>query len=175
MNSGDAKSRFDKVYAANFSLIYKVAYGVTSNRDSAEELSQEAFIRYYERIDTLPDGDEALYWLIRVVRNLSYNHEKRRGRETRAYQKFHHEPKKELVNEGERGVLKEETKSEVRKALETLPENLRTVLVMKEYGSMNYKEIGESLGISEGNVKIRVFRARKQLAEQIKKGDVYVP
>ena len=45
-----------------------------------------------------------------------------------------------------------------------LPEKLRVVLIFKEYGEMNYKEIGRVLGISEGNVKVRVFRAREQLA-----------
>jgi len=41
---------------------------------------------------------------------------------------------------------------------------LRMVLILKEYGDMNYKEIGKVLGISEGNVKVRVFRARERLA-----------
>jgi len=48
--------------------------------------------------------------------------------------------------------------------LEKLPENLRIVLILKEYGGLNYKEIGRSLGISEGNVKVRVFRARERLS-----------
>ena len=45
---------------------------------------------------------------------------------------------------------------------------------MKEYSDMNYKEIGEALGISEGNVKVRVFRAREQLAKLIGEEDVYL-
>jgi RNA polymerase sigma-70 factor (ECF subfamily) len=45
-----------------------------------------------------------------------------------------------------------------------LPENLRIVLTLKEYAEMNYREIGRVLGISEGNVKVRVFRARERLA-----------
>jgi len=52
----------------------------------------------------------------------------------------------------------------VVEALEQLPENLRIVLVLKEYGELNYKEIGRALGISEGNVKVRVFRARERLS-----------
>jgi len=48
-------------------------------------------------------------------------------------------------------------------ALEKLPDNLRTVLVLKEYSEMNYREIGQALGINEGNVKVRVFRARERL------------
>ena len=61
-------------------------------------------------------------------------------------------------------MLKKETREEVREALDKLPENLRIVLILKEYGELNYKEIGRSLGISEGNVKVRVFRARERLS-----------
>jgi RNA polymerase sigma-70 factor (ECF subfamily) len=61
-------------------------------------------------------------------------------------------------------LVKKETSEEVQQALEKLPENLRMVLILKEYADMNYKEIGKTLGISEGNVKVRVFRARERLA-----------
>jgi RNA polymerase sigma-70 factor (ECF subfamily) len=52
-----------------------------------------------------------------------------------------------------------------------LPENLRMVLVLKEYGLLNYKEIGRVLGISEGNVKVRVFRAREALLSLFREGN----
>ena len=49
-----------------------------------------------------------------------------------------------------------------------IPYNLRVVLILKEYGKMSYKEIGAALGISEGNVKVRVFRGREKLAKLLK-------
>jgi RNA polymerase sigma factor (sigma-70 family) len=66
---------------------------------------------------------------------------------------------------GEKEVLKDEAKGIIKEALLELPYNLRVVLVLKEYGKMNYKEIGAALGISEGNVKVRVFRGRERLAK----------
>ena len=62
----------------------------------------------------------------------------------------------------------------MQEALNTLPENLREVIVLREYGDLNYKEIGKILGITEGNVKIRMFRAREQLAKLIGEDDVYL-
>ena len=56
----------------------------------------------------------------------------------------------------------------MQRALQRLPEKMRTVLVLKEYGQLNYKEIGSILGITEGNVKVRVFRARERLLELLK-------
>jgi RNA polymerase sigma-70 factor (ECF subfamily) len=52
---------------------------------------------------------------------------------------------------------------------------MKEVLVLREYGDLNYKEIGEALGITEGNVKVRVFRAREQITKMIGEGDVYMP
>jgi RNA polymerase sigma-70 factor (ECF subfamily) len=55
------------------------------------------------------------------------------------------------------------------------------VLILREYGELNYRKIGQVLGISEGNVKVRVFRARERLAallkaeERFRKDDSYVP
>ena len=56
-----------------------------------------------------------------------------------------------------------------------LPEKLRMVLILREYAELNYKEIGRVLGITEGNVKVRIFRAREQLAKLIGENDVYLP
>jgi RNA polymerase sigma-70 factor (ECF subfamily) len=51
---------------------------------------------------------------------------------------------------------------------------LKEVLILKEYADLNYKDIGAQLGISEGNVKVRVFRAREQLSKIIGENDVYL-
>ena len=67
-------------------------------------------------------------------------------------------------------LLKQETKAEIQEALGKVPENLRVVLILKEYAEMNYKEIGRILGISEGNVKVRIFRARERLAVLLRGG-----
>ena len=48
-------------------------------------------------------------------------------------------------------------------------------MILREYAELNYKEIGRVLGITEGNVKVRVFRAREQLAKLIGEDDVYLP
>jgi len=65
-------------------------------------------------------------------------------------------------------IVKNEASDELRRNLDKLPEKSRTVLVLKEYGLLNYKEIGRVLGIAEGNVKVRVFRAREALAAMMR-------
>lgn len=170
-----AEQEFDDIYHQFFPVLVKIVYRITGSVSVSEDLCQEAFIRYYERRDKLPGGDQAKYWLIRVVKNLAYNHEKRKGRERVAYEKYYHEPKRDATNDGEKTILEDESKKAVQEALMKIPYKLRTVLILKEFGELDYKDIAASLKISEGNVKVRVFRARKLLGEILEKGDVYVP
>jgi len=159
----EASKEFRRLYETVFPILFRVAYRITCSEEAAEDLCQEAFFRLHEKEMVFPSPDEAKYWLIRVVKNASLNYAKRKVRERKAYQKAFREDTR-TVETGENTLLKKETRQEVREALDKLPDNLKIVLILKEYGELNYKEIGRSLGISEGNVKVRVFRARERLA-----------
>jgi RNA polymerase sigma-70 factor (ECF subfamily) len=154
---------FRRLYDTVFPVIFKVAYRVTNSGEAAEDLCQEAFFRLYEKNMVFPNPDEAKYWLIRVVKNAALNYAKRKERERKAYQRAFKESER-TEETGEGLLIRKETREEIREALEQLPENLRMVLILKEYGELNYREIGRVLGISEGNVKVRVFRARERLS-----------
>ena len=153
---------FKDLYNSTFPVLFRVAFRVTNSREAAEDLCQESFFRLYERNMVFPNPEEAKYWLIRVVKNAALNYAKRKDRERKAYQRAFREDHRQQET-GEALLVKKETSAEVQSALDKLPENLRMVLILKEYADMNYKEIGKTLGISEGNVKVRVFRARERL------------
>jgi RNA polymerase sigma-70 factor (ECF subfamily) len=148
-----------------------VAYRIANSEEAAEDLCQDAFFRLYEKDMDFPSLDDAKYWLIRVVKNAALNYAKRKERERKAYQKAFREDTR-VQETGEAVVLKKEMRAEIQEALNQLPENLRVVLVLKEYAELNYKEIGRALGISEGNVKVRVFRARERLANMFESGNI---
>jgi len=153
---------FQRLYDSAFQLLLRVAFRITNSWEAAEDICQESFFRLYEKNMVFPNQDEAKYWLIRVVKNAALNYAKRKERERKAYQRaFREDHRQEDTGEGL--LVKKETSEEVKNALKKLPENLRMVLILKEYADMNYKEIGKTLGISEGNVKVRVFRARERL------------
>jgi RNA polymerase sigma factor (sigma-70 family) len=162
-----SKVSFDTVYETLFPIIYRIAYRIVGEGSAAEDVSQEAFIKYYERETPLPDLNQTKYWLIRVVKNLSYNYEKKKARERKIFLKLKEESS-QVTESGEKDVIKKEIKKNVQEALQELPYNLRVVLVLKEYGGLSYKEIGSIVGISEGNVKVRVFRGREKLAKVLK-------
>jgi RNA polymerase sigma-70 factor (ECF subfamily) len=158
----DGEEAFRALYTGVFPILFRVAFRIAGSEEAAEDLCQEAFFRYHEKDMAFPNPEEAKYWLIRVVKNSALNYAKRKDRERKAYQRAFREDHR-TVETGEVHLVKKETREEVEEALNALPEKFRTVLVLKEYGGLNYKEIGRTLGISEGNVKVRVFRARERL------------
>jgi len=159
----NSELEFKRLYDSAFPILFRVAYRVTNSAEAAEDICQESFFKLYEKNMVFPNMEEAKYWLIRVVKNAALNYAKRKDRERKAYQRAFKEDTRQ-VETGEGILVKKEASEEIQKALKLLPENLRMVLILKEYAEMNYKEIGRVLGISEGNVKVRVFRARDRLA-----------
>jgi RNA polymerase sigma-70 factor (ECF subfamily) len=164
---------FDVVYETLFPTIYRVSLRVTGDREVAEDLCHDAFIKLMERSDLLVDIEQSKYWLIRVVKNLSLNYEKRRNREKAAYSKLSR-LSVATTESSEKQMIREETRTDVQGVLNALPYNLRAPLVFREYADLSYKEIGAILGISESNVKVRIFRARERVAKALAEGDAYV-
>jgi RNA polymerase sigma factor (sigma-70 family) len=167
--SGASRSRcpsFDAVYALLFPVIYRVSLRVTGSREAAEDLCHESFIRYLQHSPPLADIDQAKYWLIRVVKNLSLNYEKRRRRERVAGARLR-QLSVGFSESSERALVRAETRTGVQRALDTLPYTLRAPVVFREYGGLSYKEIASVMGITENNVKVRIFRARERLEKAL--------
>ncbi|HOI22788.1 MAG: RNA polymerase sigma factor [Spirochaetia bacterium] len=184
---------FKTIYEENVDMLLRVALRISNSTEAAEDIVHDAFGKLVEKKLVFPSGNDAKYWLIRVVKNAAINYAKRKGRETRAYEKWWRSEASPVENveagaltiketgteagiqpSVEEDVLRGETARELRRCLNLLPEKLREVLVLKEYGGMNYKEIGKVLGISEGNVKVRAFRAREALLKRMKGEDSHV-
>jgi len=185
-----AEMDFRTIYEENSDMLLRIAYRITNSTEAAEDVVHDAFGKMLQNHMAFPTNADAKYWLIRVVKNAAINYAKRKGRETKAYEKWWRSEGKpvEDVEAGsisltetgsdagiqtsaEEDLLKKESAAEVRKALEALPERLKVVLILKEYSGMNYKEIGKALGISEGNVKVRAYRARCALLASLKRED----
>ena len=163
-----------RLYDAVAPILVRVAVRITGSSEAAEDIVHDSFARLVENRIPFPSLDDAKFWLIRVVKNGALNYAKRKGREARAYERWWR-GERDSSGGADEPVLKEESAQELRLALDGLPEGLKAVLVLKEYGGLNYKEIGRVLGISEGNVKVRAFRAREALLSRLGEGSKHVP
>lgn len=164
---------FKTLYNATMQLLFQVSYRIVNDEEAAEDLVHDSYIKANEKKLVFPSLDDAKFWLIRVVKNASLNYAKRKTREAKAYHKALYEGRQHF-DSGEVDLLKAEAVKSTQEALNKLPDNLREVLILREYAELNYKEIGKVLGITEGNVKVRVFRAREQLSKLIGEDDVYL-
>ncbi|MFN2311521.1 MAG: RNA polymerase sigma factor [Spirochaetia bacterium] len=171
---GYTPEQFRLIYDDVFPVIVRIVYRICGSEEVAEELCHEAFIKYIDNAHRITDAQQARYWLIRVAKNLALNYKKRKGREARAFQKVFQQSPTSHQDTGERSYLRQETAGRVSAALDQLPEKLREVLVMKEFGDLSYREIAEVLKITESNAKVRVHRAREKLALTLEEENPHV-
>ena len=155
---------YDALYSGFLPILLKVALNVVRDMETAEEICQEAFIRLFERKIPFSKEEEVRFWLIRVVKNLSLNVFRKRKNEAAAVEKLQ-QIHRSAAPSAEELFSAEEEKRRFREAVDSLPDKWKEVLILKEFGEMNYKEIAKTLRISESNVKVRVFRAKEKLAE----------
>jgi RNA polymerase sigma-70 factor (ECF subfamily) len=153
---------FYTLYNQIFPVIFRVTRSICHDAEAAEDICQETFIRFIEKRPAIPNKDEIKYWLIRVAKNIALNYVKHKKVECKINSRLYHEEKR-TIKTGEILLLEKETRRELKMILKELPLPYFEVIILKEYGEFNYREIGRILGISEGSVKIRMFRARLRL------------
>ena len=154
--------------------IYQHTYYLLGNREDAEDITQETFIKAWEhRAKLRPKTVRS--WLLKCAQNLSFNLLKRRkfqeplieGDETELERLLHRHTHQSNPTPDEI-VIKRELKASVHCAINKLPTEMRSVVIMRELEGMSFKEIAEVLEQPEGTVKSTVFRARKKLRELLR-------
>ena len=159
---------FSEIYDNYFDNIIRIAYRFTGDLEVAEDLCQDTFIKYFEKYGEKNNSDLTLFYLIKIVKNLSINHEKRRKIEHRVFYQYKNEGRSYQKESGLADLMKKEQISDVQKALLLIPYKYRLPLILKEYEHLSYDEIAKSLKVSVSNVKIMIHRAKKIFKEKIK-------
>jgi RNA polymerase sigma-70 factor (ECF subfamily) len=147
-------------------------------RDPAEveDVMQEAFIKAYRALPAFR-GDSAFYtWLYRIGINTAKNYLAAMGRraptstDVEAEEAEGHEDGERLrdLNTPENVLLSREIAETVNSTIESLPEELRTAIQLREIEGMSYEEIANIMGCPIGTVRSRIFRAREAVAERLR-------
>ena len=155
--------------------IYRLALRMLGDPDEADDVVQETYIRAWGRLEELRDPAAVLGWLSRVARNAARDRLrwwKRRKRES-----FDEAgaPLARLVAMADSAPLADEalaaaqTGAAVARAVASLPDKHRVVLLLREADGMSYEEIAESLGVAVGTVESRLHRARAALARKLER------
>ena len=168
-----------KAYEAHGKSLYNLAYRLVRDRQWAEDLLQETFVRAHTRADTFREGGQVSTWLYRICMNLCYDHLR-----AQKYRRVASLDAPALgaaasgdgavptfgasLPSGELGtaasVEQRDASRAIRGLIEALPERERSVVLLRQYHNMTFQEIGEILGLTSRTAQNCLRRAKEKLA-----------
>lgn len=156
-------------------MVYQLAFHLLGDRDEALDLSQEVFLRVFRTIHSFRAQSALRTWIYRIVINQARNRQRwwrRRHRSEQVSLDQHLQEHGDVRQPGDtssphRALARKELASKLRRALDSLPFDQRTVVVLREIDGMSYDEIAFSLGVAIGTVKSRLTRARTTLRHDL--------
>lgn len=155
--------------------VYSVAYSMVRHQEDAMDLSQEAFIKAYRNLARFQGSSSFYTWIYRITVNLCIDYLRKSGRvQSVDYDDRIGRDNSEVDGDGSilptrldadpsRSLMRKELIEKMQQALETLSENHRSILLLREVEGLSYEEMAEVLGVSKGTVMSRLHHARKNM------------
>ena len=157
---------FEDYVRANQRFVYRIAYGLTRNREDAEDVAQDAFVQAQRKFGTIHDASAFRAWVTTIARRLSLNRIRAESRQRRRENAWALAQAPQTTN-AEASAADRDALLRLHAELERLPEKLRAVLVLSAIDGLDTRAVAESLGIPEGTVRSRLHAARKTLARTL--------
>jgi RNA polymerase sigma-70 factor (ECF subfamily) len=161
----DSAPQFERLLRETYRMVYQVANTVLANPTDAEEVAQDVFLRAHSRLSELRDPQKFRSWVARMSWRLALNRLRSQSRSARrdgawlALQSDTLDPEDEAARREFAGRLETE--------IDSLPEKLRSVLLLRAVDGLDCADIAGILGIPEGTVRSRLFLARRQLMKAL--------
>ena len=174
MQRGD-KRAFDLLVLKYQHKILGLVVRFVHDSHEAQDVAQEAFIKAYRALGNFR-GDSAFYtWLYRIAINTAKNYLVAQGRrppgsdiDAQEAEQYEGQSLLKEYETPERLLLKDEIAATVFRAIEDLPEDLRTAITLRELEGMSYEEIAQTMGCPIGTVRSRIFRARESIDTKLR-------
>jgi RNA polymerase sigma-70 factor (ECF subfamily) len=175
VQNGDVAA-FDTLVRKYRERLYGIIYNLTSNREDAADLTQEAFIKAFSSINRFKGNSAFFTWLYRIGVNTALSHLKRnRFRRFFSLENIQEEGSHAQVLEtlaakhkSEKGALLSELQEKLNEAMQKLSPKHRTVVVLFEIEGLSHQEIADVVGCSVGTVRSRLHYAKQQLQADLK-------
>ena len=157
-------------------MVYQLSLNLLGDHNEALDLSQEVFLRVFRTLASFRGQSALRTWIYRIVVNQARNRQRWWRRRYRSQQvsldahlrDFGDFPEQTDGASPDRMLGRKELADRIRTALEQLPFDQRTAIVLREIDGLSYEEIGFSLGVAVGTVKSRLARAREALRAQLR-------
>jgi RNA polymerase sigma-70 factor, ECF subfamily len=172
------RNEFERQALVHVDALYGAAYRLTRNARDAEDLVQDALLRAYKFWDSFQQDSNCKAWLLRIVTNTFINEYQRRKRSREVLDAATAEQDATdgvLVHATahdkqapDQMLLQASVSDDVQRALESLPDDFRTAVILCDMQGLSYKEIAEIMQTPVGTVMSRLFRGRKLLANALR-------
>ncbi len=169
----DRTTTLSSLFEDHYQRIYRYALGLMRDPVEADDVTQETFLRAYQRLDALRDPAALTTWLYRIATNAGLDRIRQRARRAPAEAEIDPADVDEadpaapslqhLVEQSEMGEC-------VQRYLESLSDSYRAVILLHDLHGLSGPEIAAILGLSLANVKVRLHRARRKLQAQLEAG-----
>ena len=165
LTSTDEES-FEAVFTRYYPLVYQLAYRCTGQRDEAEDIAQEVFLRFYRTPPQATGEVERRAWLCRVATNLGLNalrsHQRRISHENKASNGLQQPTTKDAEQlDPAQQVIAQEQAAFIRSVLAELPERQQTYILLRSTG-LSYAEIAQATGVAPASVGSLLARAERE-------------
>lgn len=147
-------------------VLFTVAIRMLGDREDARDVTQEAFLKAYQKLGTFDPSYRFFSWMYRIVLNESLNARSRR----RKTGPLESEPA--APGRLDDGIREREQRDRLQAALARLAATDREVLVLRHFAELSYADIGAALGIAEKTVKSRLHEARLRLGRFLEPGSL---
>lgn len=150
--------------------LYRLALRMVEDTMEAEDVVQEALVKIWKNKEKLSEIDNKQAWCMAVTRNLAIDKIRARKKKIVPIDTVYHI--KDQSSDPYAQLKTKDTLSRIRELMNKLPENLRTVLQLREIEGYTYKEISEIAGYSIDQVKVYLYRARHSMRAQLLNSDI---
>ncbi len=160
-------SQFKQLFLPCHRKLFTVAFRLTGNAQEAEDLVQDALLRLWTKREDLRQPENAEAFAVTTLRHLFYDTQRKKhlhenDEEPQEYQlRTDRNAADELEGQQQLSLL--------HRAIEALPQQQRLVITMHDVEDLSYEEIEKKTGLSQGNIRVALSRARKAVREQISK------
>jgi RNA polymerase sigma-70 factor (ECF subfamily) len=156
------EGEFEQIFKAHFTALHAYAYTILKNSEEAEEVVQNLFVRLWEKREVLSVQSSVKAYLYRAVYNESINHLRHKKVEGTYKEQTAYIMKNE-TEKSDTNILTSELEKRIRLALNSLPEQCRTIFQMSRFEELKYKEIADQLGISIKTVENQIGKALRKM------------
>ena len=158
------KEDFDRLAFAHFRELRRVALRVCHDRETADDLVQETYLRAWRSFDKFESGTNCRAWLFRIF---FYVHSEYRRNQARQPLTFSLDYVKESTASGQANTPSDVTLEDIKQAFAELPEPFRIAVLLSDVEGLRYREIADTLDIPIGTVMSRLSRGRQLLRARL--------